>query len=317
MKVIGAGFGRTGTTSLKAALEELGYGPSYSLSEVFAHPEHVGFWEAARRGEKVDWEGFLGSYGVAVDWPACSFYEELMQAFPEAPVILTVRDPEPWYASMRSTIYQIRKVTTGPLPVKLAFAFAGMFAPGVTGTARLADHLVWEGAFDGRFEDRTYAMEVFERNNEEVQQRVSPGRLLVFDVREGWEPLCDFLGVEVPNSPFPHLNETREMQRRLLGLVALSAAVPALAMVAGVAAAVLLDIGAATYKRSDTRTGQRNGYKPRALRTRVGTLNLLAPQDREGARRWWPCSDKEIPSWRKLQKLQDLTLRFEQTRKRR
>ena len=240
MRVVGAGFGRTGTTSLKAALQELGFGPSYSLTEVFAHPEHVGLWEAARRGEKVDWEGFLGNYGVAVDWPACSFYAELMEAFPEAPVILTVREPEPWYESMRSTIYQSRKVTTGPLPMKLAFAFAAIFAPGVTGTARLADHLVWEDTFDGRFEDRAYAMEVFERQNEAVRRRVPPELLLVFDVREGWEPLCDFLGVEAPDKPFPHLNEAREMRRRLLGLVALSATAPALIVVAVIAVAVFL-----------------------------------------------------------------------------
>lgn len=240
MRVIGAGFGRTGTTSLKAALEELGFGPSYSLTEVFANPEHVEVWEAARRGEKVDWEGFLVNYEVAVDWPACSFYEELMRAFPETPVILTVRDPEPWYASIRSTIYQLRRLTTGPLPMKLAFEFAGMFAPGVTGTARLADHLVWEDTFEGRFEDPAFAMEVFERQNEAVRQRVPPERLLVFDVREGWEPLCDFLGVEVPDRPFPHLNEAREMRRRLLGLVALSAAAPALALVGIIAAAVIL-----------------------------------------------------------------------------
>ena len=240
MRVIGAGFGRTGTTSLKAALAELGFGPSYSLTEVFAHPEHVEFWEAARRGEKVDWEEFFAGYGVAVDWPACSFYEELMQAFPEVPVILTVRDPEPWYESMRSTIYQLRKVTTGPLPVRAIFAFAGLFAPGVTGTARLADHLVWEDTFDGRFEDRAYAIEVFERNNEAVRHRVPPERLLVFDVREGWAPLCDFLGVEAPDRLFPHLNEAREMRRRLLGLASLSAGASALAVVTSIAAIAFL-----------------------------------------------------------------------------
>jgi Sulfotransferase domain len=242
MRVIGAGFGRTGTTSLKAALQELGFGPSYSLSEVFANPEHVAFWEAAGglAGEKVDWEGFLAGYGMAVDWPACSFYEELMEAFPEAPVILTVRDPPEWYESMRSTIYELRRLTTGPLPVRAAFAFAGLFVPGVAGTVRLADRLVWEDAFDSRFEDRAYAMEVFERHNEAVGRRVPPERLLVFDVREGWAPLCDFLGVEAPDEPFPHLNETREMRRRLLGLVALSAAAPALAVLTGVAVTVFL-----------------------------------------------------------------------------
>ena len=99
---------------------------------------------------------------------------------------------------------------------------------------------MWEGTFDGRFEDRAHAMEVFERHNEAVRRRVPPERLLVFDVREGWAPLCDFFGVEVPDVPFPRLNEAREMRRRLLGLVALSAAAPALVALAGVAATVFL-----------------------------------------------------------------------------
>ena len=229
MKIIGAGFGRTGTTSLKAALETLGFGPSYRLDEVFKHPEQVAFWEAARRGERVDWEGFFSGYGVAVDWPAFSFYGELMEAFPAAPAILTVRDPERWYESVRSTIYAIHKRSAGPAPVRLAFALAGLFAPAVTGIARLADAILWDGLFDGRFEDRSYAIEMFHRHNEEVRRRVPPERLLVYDVKEGWAPLCDFLGVEVPDEPFPHLNHTREMRRRLLGLVAASAAVPILA----------------------------------------------------------------------------------------
>src|SRR5918994_3728427 len=188
MRIVGDGFGRTGTTSLKAALKKLGFGPSYSLSEVFANPEHVGFWEAAGdpTREELDWEGFLADYGVAVDWPACSFYEELMEAFPEALVILTVRDPAAWYESTRSTIYELRALTTGPLPVRAAFALAEPFAPGVAGTVRLADRLVWEGTFGGRFEDRAYAIRVFERHNEAVRRRGPPGRLLGFDLREGW-----------------------------------------------------------------------------------------------------------------------------------
>ncbi len=228
MNVIGAGFGRTGTTSLTAALETLGFGSAYHMTEVFPHPEHVRFWDAARRGERVDWEGFFSGYGVAVDWPACAFYAELMEAFPGAAVILTVRDPGRWYESTLSTIYGIRKVSAGPAPVRLAFALAGLFAPGVTGIVRLADEIVWGDTFDGRFEDRRHAIETFRRHNEEVRRRVPPERLLVYDVREGWSPLCAFLGVEVPNEPFPHLNDTREMRRRLIGLVVISAAVPVL-----------------------------------------------------------------------------------------
>ena len=160
-------------------------------------------------------------------------------------MILTVRDPAPWYESTRSTIYGLRRLTTGLLPVRATFAFAGLFVPGVAGAVRLADRLVWKDTFHGRFEDRDYAMEVFERHNEAVRRRVPPERLLVFDVREGWAPLCAFLGVEAPDDPFPCLNESREMRRRLLGLVALSAAAPALATLAGVAVTVFLVRGLA------------------------------------------------------------------------
>jgi Sulfotransferase domain len=240
MRIIGAGFGRTGTTSLKSALEELGFGSCYRMTEAFEHPEHVAFWEAAHRGERVDWEGFFSGYGVAVDWPACAFYAELMDCYPDAKVILTVRDPDRWYESTRSTIYGIRKVSAGPAPVRLAFALAGLFVPGVTGIARLANGIVWEDTFDDRFEDRRHAIETFRRHNEAVQRRVPPERLLVYDVREGWASLCDFLGVEAPEEPFPHLNDTREMRRRLFGLAVLSAALPGLAVAGMVVALALL-----------------------------------------------------------------------------
>jgi hypothetical protein len=239
VRVIGAGFGRTGTTSLKAALETLGFGRSYRLTEVFEHPEHVAVWEAAHRGEPVDWNEFLAGHEITIDWPACSFYAELMEAFPEAPVILTLRDPDRWYESVRSTIYGIHKISAGPAPMRLPFGFAGLFAPGVTGIARLADEILWDGTFEGRFEDRHHAIETFHRHNEEVRRRVPSERLLVFDVKEGWGPLCDFLGVEAPTEPFPHLNDTREMRRRLLGLVAASAAAPILAVAAVLAGLTL------------------------------------------------------------------------------
>ena len=224
---------------MKAALETMGLGSAYHMTEVFTRPEHVRFWEAARRGERVDWNGFFSGYGVAVDWPACAFYEELMEAFPDASVILTVRDPERWYESARNTIYGIHGISAGSAPIRLAFAFAGLIVPGVTGIARLADGIVWQDTFGGRFEDKDHAIETFRRHNEEVRRRVPPERLLVYDVKEGWAPLCGFFGVEVPDEPFPHLNDTREMRRRLLGLVAVSAAAPVL-LVAGIATALAL-----------------------------------------------------------------------------
>ena len=116
MKVIGAGFGRTGTMSLKAALEELGYGPCYHMSEVFEHPKHVEWWEAATRGEAVDWEELFAGYQTSVDRPGAAFYKELMEAYPEAKVLLSVRNPQKWYESTKNTIY----ATVDPSPEMLA-----------------------------------------------------------------------------------------------------------------------------------------------------------------------------------------------------
>lgn len=240
MQVIGAGFGRTGTASLKAALEELGFGPCYHMIEVFEHPEHADFWLAAWRGELVGWDGFLGGYEAAVDWPACTFYEELFGRDPDAKVLLSVRDPERWYESTRNTIYEISKITAGSRLSRAIFAFVGLFVPGVFEVGRMGSEIIWQGTFDGRFEDRSHAIKVFERHNEEVRRRVPQDRLLVYEVKEGWEPLCEFLGVEEPDSPFPRLNDTAEMRRRIWLLRALSVAVPAVLVLLAATALVLL-----------------------------------------------------------------------------
>ena len=106
LKVIGAGLGRTGTMSLKVALEGLGFDRCYHMVEVLAHPEHVRVWDAASRGEPVDWEALFRGYRATVDYPGCNFYQEYLRLYPEAKVILTVRDPGRWYDSARQTIYQ-------------------------------------------------------------------------------------------------------------------------------------------------------------------------------------------------------------------
>jgi hypothetical protein len=240
VKVIGAGFGRTGTMSLKVALEELGFGPCYHMIEVFEHPEHVGFWEAAWRGEPVDWDGFLGRYEATVDWPACTFYEELLQRHPDAKVLLSVRDPERWYDSTRATIYEISKITAGSRLSRAIFAFVGLFVPGVFQIGRMGNEIIWQGTFDGKFEDRSYAIKVFKRHNEEVRRRVPRDRLLVYEVKEGWGPLCEFLGVEEPDKPFPSLNDAAQMRRRIRSVRALSLAVPAVLALLTVAILVLL-----------------------------------------------------------------------------
>jgi hypothetical protein len=234
--VIGAGFGRTGTLSLKAALEELGIGPCYHMTEVFQHPEHAAMWEAAARGEPVDWDRLFIGYRATVDWPSAAFYTELMAAYPAAKVILTVRDPERWYDSTRTTIYEITRAATSPVFRVLARVVPAIRYIGQS--LRMADAVVWQGTFDGRFEDRRHAIETFDRWNEQVKAGVPAERLLVYRVSEGWDPLCRFLEVPPPtDKPFPHLNDAAVFRRRIRAIRAVSLGVPT---VAALAAAALL-----------------------------------------------------------------------------
>jgi hypothetical protein len=207
MKLIGVGFGRTGTTSLKAALEEIGFGPCYHMSEIFRHPGHVETWLAAAEGRPVDWKTFFKDYQATVDWPGCSFYKELMALYPDAKVLLSVRDPEAWYQSCLDTIYQISHA----FPISPV----GKYLPGIGKNFRMIQRLVWQDTFHGRFLDKAYAIEIFQRNTEEVKRLVPPEKLLIYEVKEGWEPLCRFLEIPAPDKPFPRMNDTREFQKRV------------------------------------------------------------------------------------------------------
>ena len=226
--------------SLKVALEDLGFGPCYHMVEVFEQPEHADFWLAAWRGELVDWDGFLGGYEAAVDWPACAFYEELLRRHPDAKVLLSVRDPEQWYDSTKNTIYELSVGIPSSRLYRVGFAVVSFFIFGPSVRGNMADEIIWDGTFDGRFEERRHAIEVFNRHNEEVRRRVPQDRLLVYEVKESWGPLCEFLGVEVPDKPFPRVNDTAEMRRRIRAIRALSLAVPAVLMLLAATALVLL-----------------------------------------------------------------------------
>jgi hypothetical protein len=220
--------------SLKVALEDLGFGPCYHMSEVFEHPEHVDAWEAAASGEPADWDSLFSDYNATVDWPGAALYEELVQRYPEAKVILTVRDPDRWYESARHTIFNIQKVAPSPI-----FSLAALFVPRmrqIKRVAAMASDLVWNRVFHGGFEDREYAIEVFDRWDEEVKRRVPPERLLVYEVKKGWGPLCEFLGVEAPtDKAFPHLNDGETFRKMIRRRTALASAA-----LAGAASLVLL-----------------------------------------------------------------------------
>lgn len=198
MKVIGAGFGRTGTMSLKVALEELGAGPClHSLEALSSGNGHAAasHWERIANGEQIDWREAFEGWGSTVDWLGARFYLEMLQAWPQAKVILSVRDPEDWYESCHASLHATRELAGAlPAPRDVAPIF------------RAVDNAIWEDLFDGRFGERDYALEVFERHRLQVAATVPSERLLIYDIREGWEPLCELLDVPVPRTPFPHLN---------------------------------------------------------------------------------------------------------------
>jgi Sulfotransferase domain len=155
-------------------------------------------------------------------------------------VILSVRDPERWYESVRNTIYELSVVIPRHPIYRIGYKLVSLFVLRGSGNVDLVGEIIWQGTFDGRFEDKTHAIGVFERHNEEVRRRVPENRLLVHDVKSGWEPLCEFLGVEVPYDPFPRTNDTAEMRRNIRGVKAISIAVPViLTLLAGAALGLL------------------------------------------------------------------------------
>jgi hypothetical protein len=231
VQVIGSGFGRTGTRSTKDALELLGFGPCYHMEEVIKRPRHARAWLDRAEGRDVDWRALFSGWGSTVDFPASVVWEELLEVFPDAKVVHTVRDPQDWWESTVETI-----ATSG----ERVDPWLRRLVPAVDTPFRLNELLVWDGVFDGRIHDRDHAIAVYEAWTDHVVRTVPADRLLVFDVADGWAPLCDFLGVPVPDVPYPRRNDRAEMRRVLRALEFGSRAwrLGALAAPVGIAVAV-------------------------------------------------------------------------------
>lgn len=204
MKVIGLGYPRTGTMSLKHALEALQLGPCYHMIEVFRKPTDVPFWLAAlqQEGSSIDWSSVFGEFHSTTDCPACYFWKELWNSFPDAKYVLTIRDSETWYDSFRTTVYE-----------------AMMHPERSTDEAHsnvqcMAKKLILDTMFEGRFEDKDFAIQTYENHNKTIVQQIPSKQLLIFDVKDGWQPLCEFLEVPTPDSPFPKSNTRNEFQNR-------------------------------------------------------------------------------------------------------
>ena len=201
LDIIGAGFGRTGTMSLKVALERLGYSKCYHMIDVLSHPGHVDLWRRAWRGDEP-WERIFDGYAAAVDWPAAAFWPRLMAFYPQAKVLLTVRDAQRWYKSARDTIFQsLRDSLRSPDAARRE-------------RARMAHEIIVDGTFGGDLDDQARAIAIYEANVARVYSEVPADRLIVFDPKDGWQPLCDALGVAPPDEPYPHVNTTAEFHER-------------------------------------------------------------------------------------------------------
>jgi hypothetical protein len=201
LSVIGAGYGRTGTLSLKIALEQLGYVKCHHMLEVINDSRQSAGWMAAALGEPTNWDDLYQGYQAAVDWPTCHFYRALADYYPDAKVILSVRDPLAWFHSISNTTLRVIK--------------QGM-ADGST-TPNLGSELVVKGAFEGDLDDPDHAVAIFNRHTEEVKAGIDSDRLLVFDVRQGWKPLCAFLNKPVPTGDFPRSNSQEEFDDIFFG----------------------------------------------------------------------------------------------------
>lgn len=196
IEVFSAGFGRTGTMSLKLALEEIGFGPCHHMDEVLGNGEtQIPLWNAAYAG-RPDFEAIYHGYRAAVDWPTAAFWRELAEAYPDAKVILSSRSAESWCASFSGTILTILSAPeTWPEPAR----------PWL----EMVTDVVIERSLGGKIHHDDL-IEAFSAHETAVKAAISPERLLVFDVREGWEPLCRFLDRPVPSSPFPRSNSRDE-----------------------------------------------------------------------------------------------------------
>jgi hypothetical protein len=205
MHIIGTGVGRTGTYSLKLAINQLGLGSCHHMDEVLHNmPAQVPLWSAAVSGQ-ADWSKIYDGYESAVDWPTACFFRELLAEFPKAKFVLTLRDPERWADSFNATIYKLLgSAKQAPQEMQAWLA--------------MASKVIAKTGFPSGLE-RDQLVEAFNSHNEAVKQTIPAGQLLVFDVRQGWGPLCDFLNVPEPGGDFPRTNHREEFWDRVEGKI--------------------------------------------------------------------------------------------------
>lgn len=202
LEVIGAGFGRNATNSLRRALEELGFGPCHHMFEISENEDLLPEWEAIVHGESRDWDAAFKGYRSQVDWPGAKYWRELAEYYPDAKVVLSVRPVEGWYVSFEKTIVPYIE-NRGKHDTRYR-----------NRQSLMVHELIGRQTFDDRLRDRDYVMSVYDAHLAEVQSTIPLERLLTYEVGAGWEPLCAFLGVDVPDTEYPNTNSIKEFQKR-------------------------------------------------------------------------------------------------------
>ncbi|MDC8003411.1 sulfotransferase family protein [Aureisphaera galaxeae] len=215
IKIIGAGFPRTGTTTLKRCLEILGHSKVYHMKELIVNPERLHHWKTLAETGDTDWEALYSGYDATVDFPGYPWYKNHMKRYPDAKVILTVRDFESWYKSVDKTVFRAGPQTPAEKIMMMGKLLMNSRVRNVVKCIKFFKKIFFAGELKGRFEDKAYAEKVWNDHIAEVKDYVPADKLLVYDVRDGWEPLCKFLGVEEPADPLPHLNKKENFKEML------------------------------------------------------------------------------------------------------
>ena len=210
LRVIGAGLGRTGTASLQQALAILYGAPCYHMSEVIAHSDRVKFWTevALQRKSNEDFREHFKDFAAAVDLPTCLYWEQLLRAYPDAKVILSVRDPDSWVKSVKATILLTHSTYAGsPWGIWLLQTVI----PYWRAVWRMVEVSCWSPLLEGDYSDSNMRQRFIDWV-EDVKKRCPKDKLLIFESSQGWGPLCAFLGVSVPETPYPYVNDTKSFQ---------------------------------------------------------------------------------------------------------
>lgn len=214
LKVIGTGLGRTGTYSLKLAIEQLGVGKCYHMVELFQQPERLKYFKKAEKGEKVNWNELFDGYKAAVDYPVARYYKQITEFYPEAKVIHTLREPEEWYESASATIFWASK------PYSLRILKLAVHLPFSSEARRRIPVLMYnrklsELEFGKDLKNKEKVIKRYNKHYEEVIKTIPDNRLLLFDPKSGWEPLCRFLKLPIPLIPYPKSNTRKEFLDRV------------------------------------------------------------------------------------------------------